>query len=452
MITKKVKKHPYIPILGQSVSIKFKLDAWLEDSHRRYGSVSQFKLLLVGKSYLCLDKSYFHSVLIDNHEKISSKIAFQKSAGPFLSNGLMLQDSGDHKSQRKKYQHAFHVKNVHRYYDVMGQVFDHRFSKCIEAGEMQVDPTLRRMLFSNTMALFFGSYDQRISDRLSDAYHCVLHQGINSIIRFSIPGLPFYKATKESQFIDNEMKHLIEKKKNHLGDDLMSQILVSLPGIDDAQAFKNTLDGFKFLLFAAHDTLYSTLAFALLHLSKDRAMQTKLADFVMQQDKTSLVLKVEKTPDLLDCLFFETLRLYPAVPIITRAITEDFCLDDWTLMKGKCLTLSPLFVHRHEAYWSKPNEFILDRFIDPAYSDAIKSAYFPFGLGQHKCIGMPLTQMIFRMVISTVLTCAEIAYVDNGDTISYVPFFEPCRLKLKIKKRRQRTIKRILLVESEQQS
>jgi cytochrome P450 len=432
MTKQAIPRHPYVPFLGQSLPIYFNLHHWLQESYRKYGSVSQFQLLLMGRSYLCLNKKHVYRVLVENYAKLSTQLALQSSMGPFYNNGLLLRDGAAHKLKRKVVQPAFHHKQIEYYCESMTQVLHTHLSKYLHAGEMIVQTELRHMMMTLALKIFFGVEDHVLAGRLSDAFYIILTKGVHNPLRILLPGFAFRKAHHAHQFVSEKIEILIQQKRQNLQNNLLSQLLMQ-EDIDDKNVVKMLIEDFLFLLFSSQDTLSGILSFALLHLSKDIERQHELAKFVSNKvGNNSFFLQHHKIPDMLDCLYWEILRLYPPVGLINRYIKQDIELDDWQLKKGNCVILAPLFIHRCEEYWPNSMKFMPERFVDPSQDEAFKTALFPFGLGEHKCLGLHLSQTLFRMVLTNILYYFQLEYVEHTDKIQFLPFTSLPQLKVRI--------------------
>lgn len=85
----------------------------------------------------------------------------------------------------------------------------------------------------------------------------------------------------------------------------------------------------------------------------------------------------------------ETIRKYPALPILNRECTIDYPLPDSNLLieKGTMVIISLMGIARDPAYFPEPMLYRPERFSDdpPAYN---VDAYMPFGDGPRACIGM----------------------------------------------------------------
>ncbi|XP_017302429.1 cytochrome P450 4d8-like [Diaphorina citri] len=61
--------------------------------------------------------------------------------------------------------------------------------------------------------------------------------------------------------------------------------------------------------------------------------------------------------EYLECVIKETLRLFPAAPLIGRHIDEDFILDGLTIPAGVTVLISIYALHRDPKYYPSPGRF-----------------------------------------------------------------------------------------------
>jgi len=102
----------------------------------------------------------------------------------------------------------------------------------------------------------------------------------------------------------------------------------------------------------------------------------------------------------------ETMRIYPPVWAIGRDVVADDEICGYHVAKGEFVVLCPYIAHRDPRWWTNPDGFDPDRFM-PERSSAAglqrpRFAYFPFGGGQHQCIGERFAMMEIVTVIAMV--------------------------------------------------
>ena len=108
-------------------------------------------------------------------------------------------------------------------------------------------------------------------------------------------------------------------------------------------------------------------------------------------------------PDLIAAAVEEYLRLYTPYRGFARTGKEDVTVGGRTIRKDEPIALVYASANRDEAVFENPDEFILNRRnIDK---------HLAFGLGPHRCAGMPLARMMLRVTLEELLKRARIAGV-----------------------------------------
>jgi cytochrome P450 len=114
------------------------------------------------------------------------------------------------------------------------------------------------------------------------------------------------------------------------------------------------------------------------------------------------------TPDDLPKLVYlrkvidESLRLYPAIPVILRTAADDDEVCGHRIRRNTIITVAPWVIHRHQKLWSQPDRFDPERFSPENVATRDRCTYIPFALGPHICIGASLAIMEM-MLIAAVL-------------------------------------------------
>ncbi|KAL6130150.1 hypothetical protein ACLB2K_068531 [Fragaria x ananassa] len=104
-------------------------------------------------------------------------------------------------------------------------------------------------------------------------------------------------------------------------------------------------------------------------------------------------------------IIYEVLRLYPPVPMMTRAVQKETQLGNLLLPSGVQLSLPIFLIQRDQTLWGEDaNEFNPQRFSE-GISKATKGqvSYIPFGWGPRICIGQNFGLIEAKMALSLML-------------------------------------------------
>src|SRR5690606_31880770 len=99
----------------------------------------------------------------------------------------------------------------------------------------------------------------------------------------------------------------------------------------------------------------------------------------------------------------ETMRLYPAAPLIGRRASADTTIGGYLIPAGSDVRLSPWVTHRHPEYWGQPQRFDPLRFTPEREAERPRYAWFPFGGGPRACIGQHLSMLESVLTLAVIL-------------------------------------------------
>ena len=126
-------------------------------------------------------------------------------------------------------------------------------------------------------------------------------------------------------------------------------------------------------------------------------MMIHLAEHPELQDQ------LRSNPDLIAAAVEEYLRLYTPYRGFARTAKQDIQVGGRQIRKDEPIALVYASANRDEAVFENPNEFILNR---PNIDK-----HLAFGLGPHRCAGMPLARMMLRVTLEELLKRARITGV-----------------------------------------
>ncbi len=126
-------------------------------------------------------------------------------------------------------------------------------------------------------------------------------------------------------------------------------------------------------------------------------MMIHLAEHPELQDQ------LRSNPELIGAAVEEYLRLYTPYRGFARTAKQDIEVNGREIQKDEPIALVYASANRDEAVFENPDEFILNR---PNIDK-----HLAFGLGPHRCAGMPLARMMLRVTLEELLKRAKITGV-----------------------------------------
>ncbi|MCM9078285.1 cytochrome P450 [Streptomyces spororaveus] len=204
----------------------------------------------------------------------------------------------------------------------------------------------------------------------------------------------------------------------HDGDDMISLLVRARDEDGSGLTADAVRDQILIFLLVGHDTTATSLAFAL-HLLAGHPEARARARAEVDTVLAGRPVTAEDTEALtyLNQLLKETMRLYPAAPIIGRRAFADADVSGFRIPAGADVYLTPWVTHRHPDYWERPETFDPERFTPDQEAARPRYAWFPFGGGPRACIGQHFSMMEACVALATVLQRYDVeAYDPPGHT------------------------------------
>jgi cytochrome P450 len=207
------------------------------------------------------------------------------------------------------------------------------------------------------------------------------------------------------------------------GEDKPDLLSMLLHAVDEETGEKMTdaqlRDEVLTLFSAGHETTANLLSWTLLLLIENADVEEQLRAELLswaRADGGARALDALLRLPLLDAVLKESMRIYPPIPIVTRACEADDVLDGVVAHKGDYVFCAPWSVHRHPKLWPDPLRFDPGRFLveDPARP---RYAHFPFLGGPRKCIGDQLALLEAKLILASLLPRYAFARADRTPVV-----------------------------------
>ncbi|GII76205.1 cytochrome P450 [Sphaerisporangium rufum] len=197
------------------------------------------------------------------------------------------------------------------------------------------------------------------------------------------------------------------------GDDVVSRLIASTRQEADPLVGRRRMrDELVTLLLAGHETTASTLAWTFhlidghpevrerLHAEAVEVLGDRLPEHGDLHRLRYTAMVVE-----------EVMRLYPPVWMLPREAQGEDEVGGYHVPAGADVLISPYTLHRHPAFWERPDAFDPERFDPDRPSGRPRYAYIPFGAGPRFCVGNHLGMMEATFVIAMVARELRLATV-----------------------------------------
>ncbi|MGI9430277.1 MAG: cytochrome P450 [Bythopirellula sp.] len=203
--------------------------------------------------------------------------------------------------------------------------------------------------------------------------------------------------------------------------DMLSILLSSAAEHDGTQTLtdRQALDETLTLLHAGYDSSAAAMTWMwyllALHPQRRDQVRSEVANVLGGRSAT-----LADYDSLMYCqqVVKETIRVYPpAWMLMVRQATTGTALGEYSVRRGTWIFLSPWATHRSERFFPEPLQFDPDRFSPQRIGDIPEHAFYPFGLGPHRCVGERLAMIEMVLTLATVLQHCYLDLADKSATV-----------------------------------
>ncbi|KAK5641938.1 hypothetical protein RI129_010485 [Pyrocoelia pectoralis] len=207
--------------------------------------------------------------------------------------------------------------------------------------------------------------------------------------------------------------------------------------LTDLDSIRQEVDTF---LFASYDNTAKPIYFTLWLLAHHGSIQEKVFRELLEVfNKTNQPATYHDLQKLryLDQVIKECLRLFPAVPLISRKLTEDMpTYSGYVVPAGTNVIVQIYDLHHNPEFYYDPYKFDPERFSPENSKNLHSHAYIPFCAGPRSCIGQKFAMMMIKSALCAILRRFIVEPVDSMKSVSFTAHLvlktkEPVRVKFR---------------------
>lgn len=401
-----------------------KVFAFLEQWRNEYGPTFLFSL--GNMQLLCItDPEIVKEIGLHTSFGLGKPSYLTKERGALLGRGITSSSGPLWAHQRKIIAPEFYIEKVKGMMNLMVESTNatiRSWERRIENEGGIADITIDKDLISLTAdviskACFGSDYSQgeEIFSKLRTLADVLSKRPLG------IPGLRFLpsKTNREIRKLEKEINYMIRNVvKQRMGTtsekDLLQMLIEGAKDSGDYNGVSSALSPDEFILdnckniyIAGHETVALTAIWGLTLLAAHPEWQARCRAEVLEICKDGLLdadmLRNMKT---LGMVIQETLRLYPALPLVTRTALQDIKLKDILIPKGMDLWIPIAMLQQQPDLWGPDaHQFNPERFAHGALAASkFPQAFMPFGLGARICAGQPLAMTELKVIFSLMLS------------------------------------------------
>ncbi len=327
-----------------------------------------------------------------------------------LGNGLLTSEGEFWQRQRRLVQPAFHQERIAAYAQVMVAYANQLLDQWQDGEIRDVHQDMMSLTSQIASKTLFDVDITEETEGVQAALNAVMDFNAQLSNQYLVPGwmptpsnLRYQRAIQQ---LDVIIYRIIEQRRASGKDtgDLLSMLLQIRDESDGTQMTNRQVrDEAMTLFLAGHETTANALTWLWFLLSQHPQVEAKL----QQELKTVLGSRTPTVADIRQLRYtegvvLEAMRLYPPVWGMSRVALQDCVLGEYNVKAGTTVFLSQWAMHRDPRFYENPEVFHPDRWADNLLKKLPTFAYFPFGGGQHICIGKAFAMMEAVLLVATI--------------------------------------------------
>jgi cytochrome P450 len=364
-------------------------------------------------TYVINHPDWVKRVLVSNHRNYSKGIGIER-VRVLLGNGLMASEGERWRKQRRMLQSAFHRANIEpffSYYYQQARRLAERWLPSARCGnrvnitEAVSEATLLAVLqalFSEDLLYLQKQHGANPFQIVSEDSRRDLHFAMRFRALGKLVQQVMDRRRRENRFPADLLTHCLQARDKSSG---------------AAMADKQLIDEILTMIVAGHETTAASLNWVWYLLARHPQVYVRVS-----QEAQKLALDAVPDWSVLESMQWiprvikEALRLYPPGWLYTRRAVEDDCFGDYRIPAGSDVFICSYLLHRHPAFWNKPEQFLPERFSPEQEAGRHRFACIPFSAGPRCCIGESFA-MAEMMIHVAVLAASVRPQLDDSPAI-----------------------------------
>lgn len=254
----------------------------------------------------------------------------------------------------------------------------------------------------NEVTIFIHSTEKAFSHKLRIPY--LYPNTLYKLTRLRREEKRAQQILREFLQLVTERRRSIMKEKVSTDDNERCVLLDHMIRNEDKFTDKEIQDHFENFI-AAYEILGNAVAHQMLLLAMHPDIQEKLYESIQKSiltDEDVSNLSIVMNMEYLNAVMREAFRLMPAIPIVTREVSDDFEIEPGVLLpKGLKLVMNLFALHRRKDIWGNDSdEFKPERWMTGDLEHRHQFSFLPFSAGSRICMGNRFSAM--AMKIATV--------------------------------------------------
>ena len=338
-----------------------------------------------------------------------------------LRDGVLTSEGKLWRWQRRSMAPMFRHADILRYVPAMADAADEQIARWRSAGNgavREIGADMTETTFAIiTRTMLAGGLPAEARTIKTATARTLSH--ISWEIAYGFIGLPrwmphptFFQLLWWSAQLRRSVGNIIARRQRggeNTADDLLGRLLAARdPDSGEPMDHDRLVNNLLTLLEAGHETTSRALTWTLYLLARAPEWQTQLrAEILAVAGDGPITAEHLPKLTLTQQVLKESMRLYPAVPVMSRVAMTTSMLGGEEVPAGSMVVVPIWCIHRHRRLWSDPDRFDPTRFAPEREADFPRGQFMPFGLGPRICLGGAFAMVEATAVLAGLVRAAR---------------------------------------------
>ncbi|MDH3726227.1 MAG: cytochrome P450 [Myxococcales bacterium] len=387
------------PFVGKTLAMFQDPQSLFGNFYEKYGPVSRISIT-GNKCVLLLHPDHVQPVLMDREKNFSTKMGWQSVMADFFQSGLVMRDYDEHRLHRGIMQSSFKPLAMREYATRIEAIVEKTVARWAAQDSILFYDEVKRLLLDIAFDVFcWVDNSETQVPKISQAFTDMM-EGALGVVRLDVPGFQYHRGLEGRRYLKRFFMELVERKRASDDQDVFAHFCREKTEHGEHYDDEDIADHMVFLMLAAHDTTTSASTMAAYYLGNE-----------------------------LICVFYETIRMHPPVPLFLRRTIRACEFGDVPVPADTMVCIPSNYIHRLPDWWKDPNTFDPSRFsAEVAEHRKHNFMWIPFGGGAHKCIGMHFARMLFLLTFRELIGKYRIEFAEEHyfpAKLQHFPFTRP---------------------------
>jgi cytochrome P450 len=407
---------PRRPAFLQTLSYTYRTLPFFEQCARRYGDPFTLRMPGFGEFVMLAAPELIKQVFTGDPELLHAGKANAMLEPVVGRHSVLLLDGKEHLRQRRLLLPPLHGERMLAYAALMAEVAAGAVDRMPLGERFSLHPHMQEITLQVILRAVFGLDVGAGMDELA-ALLAEFMTPPPALLVFvppaylhyaDFPFSPYRRFLERRARVDQALRAIV-RARMAAPDSSRTDILSLLLSARDEEGRPMTEDELRdelvTMLVAGHETTATALSWVFAFVLQFPKVLERLQAEVEATSAGGIDVAALTRCEYLDAVIKESMRLRPILPDVVRRVEQPMTVAGYEIPTGAFLSPCIHLAHRRAESWPEPDRFLPERFIGAKVDPY---AWFPFGGGIRRCLGMAFALYEMKLVLGITLLKARL--------------------------------------------